>query len=247
MGYPSDKEILRLLTNDPLSNANRIPGEEEKNASNLGFMMNVYNNMAKEEALAAIGDTIFNMDWLAYCEMIEKFGFGLMLEDFSPDGGAAIRIYYHEKDGLLLKADSVHGNRNSALVYYNWQFDTEPKLKPKEEWEDSEKPEYYTLWNFTSSGGLYYPGHYNKDIPNDRTDPAWKDVVWAGYHDAREGVGYNMRRLRDNGTFVQKWKKQPYMYLLGHWEKDSDSKEVNKNRIERLPQWVQDNIRGLPC
>lgn len=246
MTYPSDKEIIDLLNNDPLHSAEQMTGKsykEDEATSSLGFMMNVYNNMAKEKTLKSIGDTVFNMDWLAYCEMIETFGFGLMTEDFSPDGGESIRVYYHEKDGLLLYADSYHGNRNGAKVYYNWQ----PNLKPKEEWKDPSVGEFVSYFEVTSSGGFYHPNHERNMIPDDVSNPIWKNVAWVGNHDAREALSFNLRRLREKGAFLPKWKKMPYMWLVGHWEKGDkvDYKSIVKNRIKRLPQWVQDNIEGI--
>jgi hypothetical protein len=249
MKYPTDADIINLLTNDPLSSAEKVTGKsykEDDATSSLGFMMSVHDNMVKKRALSAIGDTVFSMDWLAYCEAIEKFGFGLMVEDLSPDGGEAIRLYYNEKDGLLLRADSYHGNRNGATVYYNWQLDPEPNLKPKELWSDPDKEEYYNWWSFTSSGGLYYPGHDRQDMPTDPKDPAWKDIVWSGDHDAREALAFNMRLLRENGTFVPIWKHRPHMWLVAHWEKDQKDNfdQINFDRAAKLPQWVQDNIKG---
>ena len=249
MSYPTDKEIINLLSTDPLYEAEKITGKsykEDDKTSSLGLLMSIQNNMMKDKALRDIGDTVFSMDWLAYCELIEKMGFGLMLEDFSPNGTEAIRIYYNEKDGLLLRADSFQGCRNSASVYYNWQIDPEPKLKPKESWFDPEKPEYYGWWSFTSTGCMCHPTCKIADLPEDKADPAWKEVVWSGNHDAREALGFNMRQLRENGTFIPRWIEQPHLWLVGHWEKDDNDSysEITQSRVKRLPEWVQDNIKG---
>jgi len=245
MNYPSDADIIKLLHNDPLANAENMTGKsykEDEATVNLGFIMSLHDNMVKEKALKAIGDTVFVMDWLAYCEMIETFGFGLMLNEISPDGNEYLRIYYHEKDGILLFADSFRGNRNSASAYYNWR----PNIKPKEEWEDSNVGEFINFWEHVSSGGFYHPNKNRVALPNDVTDNMWKDVVWSGNHDAREALGFKMRQLRENGTFVPVWKEQPYLWLVGHWEKGTDGyyKEINQKRIEKLPEWVRNNIKG---
>lgn len=247
MDYPSDKDIIRLLSNDPIKNAENMTGKDSSDdvpTMKLGFMMNVYDGMVKKKALKAIGDTVFSMDWLAYCELIETFGFGLMMEDFAPDGGASIRIYYHEKDGLLLSTDSYHGNRSSASVYYNWKPNR--VLKPQEEWKNPNVEEWVPWYDVTSSGGFYYPNHERYEIPDELSDPGWDDIVWSGDHDAREALRFNLKRLREKGTFIPKWKEQPYMRLLGHWEKDDKDKykTIREGRLNRLPQWVQDNIRG---
>lgn len=234
MTYPSDKDIIKLLSKDPLENAEKITGEDidgDKATMSLGSVINVHNDMMKDKTLKAVGDTVFHMDWLAYCDMIETFGFGLMMEDYSPDGGAFLRIYYHEKDGLLLRADSHHGNRNSAKVYYNWK----PNFRPKAEWKNPEKPEFASFLSLTESGGIY------------PRDAKIEDTVWAGNHDAREALSFNLRKLRENGTFVPKWKKRPSLWLVGHWEEADEAvyDRINRNRIAKLPQWVQDNIKGI--
>lgn len=241
MEYPSDAEIIRLLHNDPLANAEKLTGKSYKDddsTSNIGFMMSIHDNMVKDKALKSIGDTVFSMDWLAYCEMIETFGFGLMINDSSPDGGESLRVYYHEQDGILLCADSFQGNRNAASAYYNWR----PNLKPKEEWKDPDVAELVNFHSVTSSGSFYYPG--KEDMI--QSDPPLEEIVWTGNHDAREALSFNMRRLRELGTFVPIWKKQPYLWLVGHWEKeDKDNRnEIVENRIKKLPEWVQKNIRG---
>jgi len=241
MAYPTDKDIINLLGFDAEKTADEITGED-KASTNLGFIMHLHNSIAKETALKAVGDTSFNMDWLAYCELIETFGFGLMIEDFSPDGGRSIRIYYHEKDGLLLSTDSYLGNRNGARVFYNWK----PNIKPKEEWEDPDVAELVNFWEAISSGGFYYPGHNRSEIPDNPLDPIWDKVVWAGNHDAREAIEFNLRRLREHGAFIPEWKERPHLWLIGSWEKDDKDKynSIIENRIKRLPQWVQDNIKG---
>ncbi len=245
MNYPSDNDIVKLLSNDSLAQAEKLTGKsykEDAATSNLGFLMGLHDNMVKDKALAAIGDTVSNMDWLAYCEMIEKFGFGLMVEDFSPDGGASIRLYYNEKDGLLLRADSYHGNRNAATVYYNWM----PNIKPEEDWENPEEAEFVDFYGATSTGGFNFIGKTDNLLPRNKLDPYWQNAVWAGNHDAREAVAFKMRRLRENGTFIPVWKYKPYMWLVAHWEKDQkdDYGQINADRFAKLPQWVQDNIKG---
>lgn len=245
MAYPSDADMIKLLTNDPIKNAEDFTGkktDDDPATVNLGFIMHVHDNMVKDKALKAIGDTVFKMDWLAYCEMIETFGFGLMMEDFSPNGGESTRIYYHEKDGILLSADSFRGSRNSARVYYNWI----PNVAPKEDWIDPNTAEFVNYWEAISSGGFFYPGHKRHEIPENVLDPAWDNIVWAGEHAAEEAIGFHLRRLREYGTFIPIWKEQPHLWLLGNWEKEQKDnyEQIRLNRIAKLPQWVRDNIKG---
>jgi hypothetical protein len=226
----TDAEIIKLLKSDPLLEAERQSGKSYKDdeaTMSLGFMFQLNRDTRAEKALTDIGDSTFIMDWLAYCEFVEQLGFGLMIEDFNKEGTESIRIYYHEKDGLLLRADSCHGDRNAADVYYNWR----PNFKPESEWKDPNKAEYIDHWTLTSSGSFCVRGD---------------EKTWVGHHDAREALALNMRQLRENGTFIPKWRNTPFLWLAGHWE-DTDEKEyqeINVDRIERLPQWVQDNLKG---
>ena len=244
MGYPSDADIIKLLHNDPLANAEKITNKsykDDESTVNLGLMMSIHDNMVKDKALKAIGDTVFTMDWFAYCEMIETFGFGLMLNEASPDGDS-FRIYYHEKDGILLSTDSFQGNRNSATAYYNWK----PNTRPKEEWKDPNVGEFINFREFVSSGGFHHLHKDRIELPEDVTDETWKDVIWSGDHDAREALDFNMRMLRENGAFVPVWKKCPFLWLLGHWEKKAtyDYDDIREARVKNLPEWVQENIKG---
>jgi len=235
MAYPSDEDIIKLLNNDSIQNAENLTGKEadsDEPTMELGFVMNLYDNITKEKALKSIGDATFSMDWTAYCELIETFGFGLMIEEFSPNGGDSLRIYYHEKDGLLLKTDSYLGDRNSAKVYYNWK----PNTKPKKEWKDTDVAELVNFHDVTSSGCLRNAG---PKIPD--------DLVWVGDHDAREALGFNLKRLREKGEFLPKWKGRPYLSLMGYWEKDDieEYDSIREDKIKKLPQWVQENIKGM--
>lgn len=246
MAFLSDKDIVNLITNAEEKNTKE--SGEDTPTMNLGSMMNIYNDIVKDSVIQSSADTVAHMDWLAYCELIETFGFGLMMEDYSPDGGKFLRIYYHEKDGLLLVATSSGGNRQAARVYYNWK----PNVLPQEEWEDADVADFVNYWEAVSSGGFFYPGHERHEIPENVLDPAWDNIVWAGEHDARENLSFKLKRLREYGTFIPKWTEQPYVWLVGYWEQSGDVGEedtidyndIIKNRILRLPKWVQDNIKG---
>lgn len=241
MGYPSEIDIINLLHSDSLSNAEKVTGKsykDDKNTSNLGFILSIHDNMIKEKALKDIGDTTFSMDWLAYCEMIESFGFGLMLNDLSTDGSESLRIYYHEKDGILLCTDSFSGQRNSATAYYNFM----PNLKPKKEWKDKGIPELVNFYKAVSSGTICSAGE----------DELLKNAIWSGDHDAREGLLSKINYLKKFGRFIPVWKNQPHLWLLGNWEskyegEDRQEKydEIRADRISKLPVWVQKNIKGI--
>lgn len=88
------------------------------------------------------------------------------------------------------------------------------------------KPEVFeqSFWDFTSSGGFR------------------EDHVWVGNHDCREGMRYNIQRLRDNGEFLNPWPESQYMQLNSshEWYNGTDTGAASQERFDALPQEVRD-------
>lgn len=71
--------------------------------------------------------------------------------------------------------------------------------------------------------------------------------IWSGNHDCREALKFKINRLAENGTFVAKWKKQPFLWLLHYMDtknEDYNYKVINEERIAMLPVDVQELIKG---
>jgi len=71
--------------------------------------------------------------------------------------------------------------------------------------------------------------------------------IWSGDHDCREALKHNINKMLENGTFIKKWKEQPFLWLLYYMDsetKNFDYKLINKTRISKLPIEVQELIRG---
>jgi len=71
--------------------------------------------------------------------------------------------------------------------------------------------------------------------------------IWSGDHDCREALKFNINNLIENGTFIKKWKNQPFLWLLhymDHKEDGYDHEAITKERISRLPEDVQQIIKG---
>jgi hypothetical protein len=65
--------------------------------------------------------------------------------------------------------------------------------------------------------------------------------VWAGDHDAREGVRHNLRLMRNEGEFLSPWVVRPWLWLLAYSDTDGDYDyaAINAERISRLPEHVR--------
>jgi len=69
--------------------------------------------------------------------------------------------------------------------------------------------------------------------------------VWQGDHDCREAVKNNISLLAENGTFLKKWLKLPFLWLVNYMETKKegyDYEAISKSRLERLPVEVQKAI-----
>lgn len=65
--------------------------------------------------------------------------------------------------------------------------------------------------------------------------------VYAGSVDIREGLRFRLDRLTEYGSLLPHWLGRPFLWLL-NYEEAEDYKEINKSRIAKLPQEVQDAI-----
>lgn len=71
------------------------------------------------------------------------------------------------------------------------------------------------------------------------------DGVIAGDHDCREAIRYHIRRLREEGTFLNPWVKQPFLWLLHYQDtkvENYDYKAITAYRIAQLPEHVKKAI-----
>ena len=234
-----DKDLASLLRFDALDAAEQFTGVSYKVSDitmQLGFGLMQTNSAAKDEALKARGDTVFNNTLERYIAIIEGAGYEKVYEedfidDKYPDHGIKTNTYYiyAHRDGLLLAFDTYGGKDNAewptsvngGKVYYNW---VPNPLK------EGEKRDY----GITSSGYTNKAG------------------VHVGDHDCREALLFNMDRLRANGSFLPVWGERPYLSLLHYmdWAKQPDYKvnydaysryapDVTERKIEKLPDWVK--------
>lgn len=220
-------DIDRLLSVDPLADAERVTGKsykEDKGTMALGFLMHLDHSAKKDAALKQADDSWFSMDLAQTLSLYDDMGFeevlcdtfaGRTYED-EPTATETYRILWHPK-GILATVESYRGaGRNAAKIYYNVDITGS------------------TDWHHATSSG---------SIARSVTDRK----VWVGDHDAREGVRRAIERLGEVGEFLPVWVKRPFLWFLTYTDTDEvgyDYAAITEERTSRLPQHVQQAIAG---
>jgi hypothetical protein len=218
------ERIKDVMSVDPISEFEVRSGKDYKTNSeleNLAMMFFAMEHGAlKTESLKNQRDTYHGMPVEEYIAAITDFGFTQILCDkFSSEKWGyeeKYLMFWHPK-GLLLAFETFHSRSvNGGKVYYNWKSETENRFR------------------YTSSG-------------------CYRDGVWVGDHDCREGLIANMTAMDSVGEFLPVWWQSPHLWLLTYadWDKCRETvgyhahDAITANRISRLPQHVQDAIRGV--
>ena len=231
MSEEDDKALLDALKFDPLDTARSIMGtESHRSYMALGLLMSQHSADRKNRMLTERNDTTMGDSVERYMSIVEGLGFKTVLEipfikadvrNEAEERSETYRVLARE-DGLLLTFDTFEGKRvNSAHLYYQW--------KPND---------YRNAGKVTSSGG-YYP-----ENPDDSLyDTPVENMVWAGSHDAREALAFNIAGLEQNGVFRNPWPVgDTFLWLCHHGDDDDSYKEISDERISMMPEWVQTMI-----
>jgi hypothetical protein len=128
-------------------------------------------------------------------------------------------IYWHD-DGLLLKFDTFGWNQDEGEPNVNGG-------KVHYCWRPNED---VNRWDLTSSGQMTDSG------------------VWAGNHDCREALIFNLEQLRANGEFVKPWVGRHFLWLLHYMDtkdEDYDYKAITIERAAMLPADVREVIGNV--
>ena len=217
-------KLDQLLAYDPLAEAEQILGRGSEPAAWLGMALAQQRGAALRDELASRGDTMLTNQLSRYLSIVRDLGFEEVLclpftgRSWSDEPAPAeeFRIMAH-RDGMLLAFDTYNTTAvNGAKVWYNWRC------------RDAE-----VGWRITSSGSYH------------RWDPETRSGTWVGDHDAREALRHKIQGLRDNGEFLARWERRPFMWLLHHMDTKQegyDHHAINEARIALLPDWVQTMI-----
>lgn len=177
------EEIKQILNFDPLDSIAKAFGEEATKNAGLCIGVVAEHSQHVRGTMKEIGDTYMGMSAQEFIDLLKFNGFQeAYSEEFASDGSLeCLFVFVHAKDHLLCRFDTFRSRINSCKVHYAWQ----PKNFEKS-------------YQFTSSGGFYdKSGEYasRSNVPN-------SELIFFGDHDGREGMFFNLRNLRNNGTFT---------------------------------------------
>jgi len=236
-------EFDALLNLDPLLEAEKVTGKSYKEdgaTSALGFLFLQAKARQVRDELALRDDTHRGCAYADAYRIIEEEGF-THLHRATKDVGYAIGGHEYRdvfwRDGVLAvlesyasvyRSDPPERGFSSITLYTNWI-----------------PTEHAGYSKFTSSGQWtrHTPG-FEGELPED----PW---VWTGYWQIIDDGFRNVYgKLRDNGTFVKPWVKNPIHHLA---ETITEEKRIDKEgmdafdaRMKRYAQETRDFISTLP-
>lgn len=213
----SDEGVAALLAHDPMEAAEAFTGRpyQSNDIEGLLMFMHTHGNR-KDQALIDRDDTVFMNGLDRYVRIITDYGF-VLAGDFPfidrkwgnrPEN---LYVYVHLEYGLILCFDT-YGECEERGRHLNGG-------KVYYNWQ----PTIENYWSCTSSGGFHF----------DENDVK----TWVGDHDCREGLIFNLERLRKNGEFLPQWVENPFVWFLSHDDtKDEyDYEAINRERISQMP------------
>jgi len=108
-----------------------------------------------------------------------------------------------------------------------------------------------------NGGKVWYNWKRNDDAETGCTSSGgMTDDIWVGDHDCREGLRFNIDRLRANGEILKQWKHYPRCLWITHYgEKDNvfgkhdwrgskphPADVRTQERIDKFPEYVRKSI-----
>lgn len=189
----SDEGTAALLRHDPLGTLDDCYRAGDELASYrqapLGhslIAMQEYTRR-KDAVLTERGDTKFSNTLEDYMRIVTSYGFEVALElPFTSRRSGQDETYF-----ILVQPEL-----GLVLCFDTYGGDKVNGGKVYYNWKPADMDNY---WDCTSSGGFH-----NYD----------EDPVWAGDHDCREALIFNMERLRKRGTLLPKWEANPFLWFL---------------------------------
>jgi len=182
-------------------------------------------------------------------------------------------IMFHREYSILLSWDTFVGKRNGGNFYYNWSPNESfggHSYRGSGGYVSSIRDIFSLYYNkdftnhdFTDFSKTFgdeprWVLHEDYEVFRKISDE-WHNklndyvklhdlrIIWRGGNDCREAIKYTINGLAANGTFLKKWKEQPFMWLLHHGEKNNkpdNYKEINEMKISKFPLDIQEIIKG---
>lgn len=262
--------IKQIQKMDPLDIAESITGhsyKEDHQTALLGLSLQMQKSALMDELMNNIDDTKFSETTEEYLRKVTDFGFEIVLvEEFDSKGWdeelikERLYILWHKEYSILLVFDTFIGNRNGGKFYYNWS--------PNDVYN---RHNFTSSGRFE---GFYWKSDFSEQLINPEESPKWEyktqsweehnvlnkewslrnkiyikqndlRAIWVGDHDCRESLKNNISSMAENGIFLKKWKKQPFLWLLHHGDTEVqgyDYQKINEERLNRLPDYVKQCI-----
>jgi hypothetical protein len=184
----------------------------------------ISDNQRKQSVLEQAGDTYYGDTLESYMQKVKGVGFEVVLNfPFKS-------IPYDDNDPI-----------RDETLYVLWESKRGILL-------------VFDTYSGRVNGGNFYYNIRPKDIDNFfgnrvTSSGGFRDGVWVGQHDCREGLKFHIQQLEEYGDFVTPWIEQPFLWLLHYSDtkggyRTYDHKEINQQRINLLPTVVQEAIKG---
>lgn len=219
-------EFDNMLNLDPLLEAEKITGQsykDDEETLSLGMLLHMAKSKQVREELSLRNDTHFRVSWDEALAIYEDLGFVEVFSEEFVDKG----FYKDEPDktevfkvfwrnGFLLTAESY--SKQTTLNSSKIYYNWIPN--------DEKKAHHYT------SSGSYSKN--SEDV-----------LVWAGDHDAREGLRNIISNLESNGEILDQWQFVPFLWLLNFSVPGQDGyifHEENQRVISHFPQAIQEKV-----
>lgn len=220
-------ELESLLRFDPLDTAEKMLDTRGSGAIELGMMMAMSHGATKKAILEANDDTTFSNGVDRYVRIVKDLGFEQVLDlpftGREPCAAGAPQEHFYifaHRDGMILCFDTYNSKDvNGGHLYYNIEFDGVDHAN--------------RCWA-TSSGSWV-----NYEVDNERRIVSG---VWAGHHDAREGLRHVIANIRKAGKLLPKWQENPFLWLLHYMDTKTEGYDydaINAERLAMVPAWVR--------
>jgi hypothetical protein len=213
-------DFQNMLDFDAFAAAEAITGKSYKDDEEtklLGMAMFMSHAKEQREELGLRDDTYYGIPFSTALAIYHDLGFvdGYDKTFVSPTNGVTeSHMVLVHPDGILMNIVSFGESLNSATMFYNWEL--------------SNKDAHIHVSS----------GHYNSEALSENR------YLWIGSHDARAGIRHTLDVLRANGTFLNKWKEMPFIWLLNYADErnDKDYEKVNQQVLNSMSPDVQEMV-----
>lgn len=212
------KTIDELLSFDALAEAEKVTGKsykDDKGTEALGMMMHIRHNERKEEALKGLGDTTFSRDMPWMRNFLSEQGFN------------AIHTHKFAVEDMFTEEEL------NETVEYFWH--PEGILFVLESYHETDMNTCKAYFNWKANA--------DSNTWPDGISGGFENGVLIADKDGREGFAHFLKKMRAGGSFLPKWEKLGFIWLLSYADSKVggyDYNAINAARLAHFPQHVKD-------